>query len=111
MPKRNKSLSPVYSYRWAQGVVQEYTEKMYRATRILAELSGLSLRQTEYLMIYHLRCGDQAKWQRIKWMLKIINNDIEAYSKAARTPMRQGYLDYIRVSADDLWLDELEENP
>jgi hypothetical protein len=108
VPKLNKSLKPIYSYRWAEGVVQEFTEKLWRGTAALSNLCNISVTDCKKLMIFYLRCDDQCKWKRIKLMVKIIEEDLEIYKTPYNADLKREYLDYVRFLADDLYLDELE---
>jgi len=108
VPKPNPELKPIYSYAWAEGVVQEFTEKLWRGTAALANLCDISTVNCKKLMIWYLRCDDQRKWRRIKIMVKLIEQDLEVYKTSYSPEIKKKYLEYVRFTADDQYLDELE---
>lgn len=99
----------LYSYHWAEGVVQDFTEKLWRGTEMLAKMSDLSKEDCKSLMIHYVRLAWQQKWRLIKIVVKSLDDDVEMLECSyTRTELKK-YLTLIKMLAREKYIKG--ENP
>lgn len=99
----------LYSYRWAEMVVQTFTEKLWRGTEMLAKLGGITKTEAKQLMIHYIRLAWQQKWRLIKIMVKMLDEDSEMVVPAYDRMELKVYLTHIKQLARERYISG--ENP
>lgn len=102
------STRPIYSYQWAQSVVEAFLEKYARGAYFISRMAGISYQKLARYLIYLVSCDRQTKWEVMKRMIKRANRENFKDFATLDIEMRQKYLKYEKYDCENSVLDDLE---
>ena len=94
----------IYSYGWAQQIVQEFTEKYARATKFVATMCGISHKEVCLRLIDTVRRKNQLKWEATKKAWKEMEREEIGDFWHLTGAQRRNYLLHVKYSAVDFAL-------
>lgn len=97
-----------YGYAWAQGIVEAFTERYPRGTKILAENLGLPTVELARRLIFAVRQDKQLKWEAMKLVIKKIERGEAFMDGHFDTSEAKYYTKVMLYEAEDEILDSFE---
>ncbi len=102
MHQPQKKSRYLYSYDWAENVVQSFTEKLWRGTTVCARFLGMSRVGLRMQMIDCIRRADQERWRRMKILIKMLDDDAEMLNPMYSYMDKRKYLTYVKTLVEEL---------
>ena len=99
----------IYSWKWAQPVVQRFVEKYARGTTIMAEIAGIDRRKLIEFMINCVRLDNQVEWIALKKMIKSFEHDNLRDYHSLPLAARRACLTSVKYYAESEAIDELDQ--
>lgn len=99
------SIHLLYSYAWAQGVVEAFTEKYARGCNFLEKMLGIDHADLCFRLIVEVRSNNQLKWEASKRLIKSCQRETFAAYKHIPVKDRRKYLTICYTNCIDEELD------
>jgi len=97
----------IYSYYWAENVVQQFTEKYARGCKFICEMSLISHKKLSEYLIMLVRSANQVNWEAMKRMIKACSQEDISDFKHLNPYERLEWLKRRKWMAQDEALDAL----
>jgi len=98
----------IYSFKWAQQVVEDFTEKYARATSFVVKMSGISHKELCLRLIESVRRRNQLKWEATKRAWKELEHEDFGDFRGLDRVQRRKYLTAVKYSAVDSAIDHCD---
>lgn len=102
-----------YSYKWAQEVVEAFTERYARGTYFLCWMAGMKPEKLALYLISAVRRDNQVLWEAMKRLIKDCTRERREDYASLSLAERRKCLTYMKYTAENfaLWLMETKARP
>jgi len=98
----------IYSFKFGQNVVEEFTERYARGTDFLVKMSGTSHEKLCRYLILCVCSRNQVQWEAMKRMIKLCERESFTQYRSIPLEQRRKYLSIVKYNAQDQALSEIE---